>query len=274
VTTFVYEVDPTLEVTNKSAWASTFCYLPVSEAVAKEGFDEITSRIQSLDTLSLHNAAILKNRFNPGIRLGQMEYIIDLGNFNPYFRPDASENKMYASMLQILQYPFSVGSIHIPPPSSEEGSATSSSSSSSSSDKPVVDPGYYSGPHGELDREIMIQCIKLTGKLFQSSPLSSIVRGRAYPPPSAETDEHMREWVIGNTTTDWHPVGTCAMGGAGGMETGVIDERLRVYGVERLRVIDASVMPLQISAHLQSTVYVIGEKGAHMILEDKVGCRK
>jgi choline dehydrogenase-like flavoprotein len=267
VTTFVYEVDPNIEVTNKGAWASTYCYLPVSEAVAKEGFDRIANRVQALNTLSPHNAAILKNRFHPGIRLGQMEYIIDLGNFDPFFRPDTSDNKMYASMLQILQYPFSIGSVHISPPSKEEGSA-------SSSDKPLVDPGYYSGSRGELDREIMTQCVKLTDKLFQSQPLLSIVRGRAYPPPSVETDEQMTKWVIDNTTTDWHPVGTCAMGGVGGMETGVVDERLKVYGVERLRVVDASVMPLQISAHLQSTVYVIGEKGAHMILEDQVSRRR
>lgn len=48
----------------------------------------------------------------------------------------------------------------------------------------------------------------------------------------------------------------------------MVDSRLRVYGVPNLRVIDASVMPMQISAHLQATVYAIAEKGAHMIRED------
>lgn len=58
------------------------------------------------------------------------------------------------------------------------------------------------------------------------------------------------------------------MGGDRGIAGGVVDERLRVYGVKGLRVVDASIMPMQISAHLQATVYAIAEKGAHMILED------
>lgn len=58
------------------------------------------------------------------------------------------------------------------------------------------------------------------------------------------------------------------MGGDRGNAEGVDSERLRVYGVKGLRVVDASVMPLQIIAHLQATVYAIAEKGAHMILED------
>lgn len=58
------------------------------------------------------------------------------------------------------------------------------------------------------------------------------------------------------------------MGGSGGARDGVVDEHLRVYGVHGLRVIDASIMPLQIGAHPQATVYAIAEKGAAMIIED------
>ena len=60
------------------------------------------------------------------------------------------------------------------------------------------------------------------------------------------------------------------MGGREGAKAGVVDERLRVYGVRGLRVIDASIMPLHIGAHIQATVYGIGEKGASMVVEDSI----
>lgn len=58
------------------------------------------------------------------------------------------------------------------------------------------------------------------------------------------------------------------MGGNSGMDAGVVDARLRVYGVKQLRIADGSIFPLPISAHIMATIYAIGEKAASMIIED------
>ncbi len=119
----------------------------------------------------------------------------------------------------------------------------------------------------------MTHCTRFGSKIAQTQPLAGIVRSRAFPPPSV-SDGDLKNWVVGSTITDWHPVGTCAMGGRRGIKGGVVDARLRVYGVEGLRVVDASIMPLQISGHLQATVYAIAEKGAQMIREDLKAAKK
>jgi choline dehydrogenase-like flavoprotein len=103
----------------------------------------------------------------------------------------------------------------------------------------------------------------------QTEPLACFIKGPACPASAELDDGELKQWIVNNTITDWHPVGTCAMGGSLSIEDGVVDERLRVYGVHGLRVVDASVMPLQISAHLQATVYAIAEKASEMIKEDR-----
>ncbi|KAH6655332.1 putative choline dehydrogenase [Truncatella angustata] len=232
----------------------SICYLPLSHFVPEDILSSLQSRTADLNNIAQNKRKILAQRFDSQKSLGQIEYIFDLGNWNPYFEPAAG--KKYGTMLQILQYPFSRGSIHI--------------RSSDAADKPIIDPAYYSGPGGQMDLEAMVLCARFADRICRTAPLARIVGARASPPASATRDEDLRGWTVENTITDYHPVGTCAMGGFAGAEQGVVDERLRVYGVGRLRVVDASIMPLQISAHLQATVYAIAEKGACMILEDRL----
>ncbi|KAJ5376115.1 hypothetical protein N7509_013001 [Penicillium cosmopolitanum] len=209
---------------------------------------------------------------------GRIEYIFDLGNWCPFFKSDP--DKKYATMLQILQYPLSQGSVHIRARLDEADSV-------SAEEMPILDPKYYLGM-GQFDKKIMALARKFADKICQTEPLAGIIKGRVFPPlpddsnigdrasdlgtmknDETEKNEQLDDGLMERyTITDWHPIGTCAMGGSGGARDGVVDEHLRVYGVHGLRVIDASIMPLQIGAHPQATVYAIAEKGAAMIIED------
>ncbi|KAI0182221.1 hypothetical protein EV127DRAFT_73244 [Xylaria flabelliformis] len=243
---------------------NSICYLPFSYIMPSDELHAVVEAISSINPASDPRQSIRQRRLDPSssAKIGQIEFIFDLGNWNPYFKPTPSPDRKYATCLQILQYPFSKGSIHI--------------ASGDASNKPMIDPQYYSGVHGgPIDLSVMIHAARFAAyRISQTSPLAGIIRRRVFPPQSSldvEDESFWRDWLTRTTITDWHPVGTCAMGGHKGMGSvggGVVDHKLRVYGTKRLRVVDASVMPLQISAHLQATVYAIGEKGAAMILED------
>lgn len=282
MTAMIFEVDPTLpnpddlKVDGKlatfarqqleesksgplSILACSMCYLPLEKVVPHTILQSVATASRPPDQTSSSRQSILHRRFSQHKNLGQVEYIFDLGNWSSQFKADPSSGKKYATMLQILQHPFSVGSIHIRPPAPGSSKVTAS-------DKPLIDPQYYTGALGHLDLEIMTECQRFAEKICSTQPLASIIRERAYPPPSLADDE-LRDWVVQSTITDWHPVGTCSMGGHEGIAGGVVDDSLKVYGVKGLRVVDASIIPLQISGHTQATVYAIAEKAADMILQ-------
>ncbi|CAG9984435.1 unnamed protein product [Clonostachys byssicola] len=240
-----------------TAVPSCFCYLPFVKALPEGKFQDLSRLVSGLPSSNLQSHSVTSERFDPKQRLGQIEYILDFGNWNQAFSPSQDDAKNYATVFQVLQYPFSQGSIHI-----------NSSTGNVSANEPTIDPKYYSGTHGKIDLEAMIHSIHFADEIARSKPLSNLLGPRVFPPKSITTDDEYRDWVGKTTITDWHPVGTCSMGGSRGIEGGVVDHRLRVYGVQGLRVIDASIMPLHISAHIQATVYAIAEKGAHMILQD------
>ncbi|KAH8721811.1 hypothetical protein BGZ61DRAFT_492282 [Ilyonectria robusta] len=236
----------------------SLCYVPLAHIVPDQSLAGLYAKADGLTAFDAEKKAILQQRLDGRAKLGQIEYIFDLGNWSNFFKGE--DGKKYGTMLQILQYPFSVGSIHISPATDHPTTAE---------DPPVIDPQYYGGAHGALDADVMKECARFLHKIVKTEPLSGIILAPASPSAATiDSEDGLSEWIVQNTITDWHPVGTCGMGGRAGIKGGVVDERLRVYGVRGLRVIDASVMPLQISAHIQATIYAIAEKGAHMILED------
>lgn len=125
---------------------------------------------------------------------GQLEFMFIMGNWSPYFSPDPE--KRYGTMLQMLQYPFSRGSIHIKPNEQQ----------STIDDKPNIDPKYYIGP-GELDKKVMAYGQRMVDRICSTEPLSNIIRERVFPPPSRglkTEDQIYHEFVSDFTITDWH----------------------------------------------------------------------
>ena len=217
------------------------------------------TRVDAKDDTNADRDALLERRFaTRSNSLGHVEYIFELGNWGVGGHLDRSETKKYGSLLQILQYPFSKGSIHVKSEDPSRGLRADL----------AIDPQYFGGENGRLDLEIAMHAHRFAERICSTQPLAAILREQVWPVAGdTKRDDDLRAWLKKVVTTDWHPVGTCAMGGKAGAGGGVVDERLRVYGVHGLRVADASVMPMQISAHLQATVYAIAEKAAAMILE-------
>lgn len=92
------------------------------------------------------------------------------------------------------------------------------------------------------------------------------VRGEAIYESATQDDAKLRADIRNRADTIYHPVGTCKMGND---EMAVVDDRLRVHGIENLRIVDASIMPNLISGNTNSVCIMIAEKAADMIKQDR-----
>ncbi|WP_317925456.1 GMC family oxidoreductase [Cupriavidus sp. TA19] len=132
-------------------------------------------------------------------------------------------------------------------------------------DAPVIAPNYLST---DEDRRVAADSLRLTRRIVASPALAPYQPEEYLPGPAFQTDEELAEAAGSIGTTIFHPVGTCKMG-RGDDGTAVVDSRLRVFGVEGLRVVDASVMPLITSGNTNSPTIMIAERASDMIREDR-----
>jgi choline dehydrogenase len=128
-------------------------------------------------------------------------------------------------------------------------------------DKPIIQPNYLAE---ESDRRTLLGGMKLARMLMHSDPLKPYIAYEAFPGPDVQTDDELLAAAKERGTTTFHPAGTCKMGPASD-PTAVLDDQLRVHGIDGLRVIDASVMPTMLSANLNAATMMIGEKGADLV---------
>jgi choline dehydrogenase len=127
---------------------------------------------------------------------------------------------------------------------------------------PALKPNYLAT---EYDRRIMVEGAKFVRRLAATPALSPYVLAESQPGPAVQSDAALLEAVRNFGSSGYHPCGTCRIGQDA---TAVVDPRLRVRGVDGLRVIDASVMPTVVSGNTNAATVMIAEKGADLVRAD------
>jgi choline dehydrogenase len=125
--------------------------------------------------------------------------------------------------------------------------------------RPLVDPNYVAD---ESDLDTMVAGIRLAREIAARRPLADLVAGEVAPGEAIEDEERLRHWVRSSLGTMFHPTGTCAMGAS---PDAVCDPQLRVRGVEGLRVVDASVMPVAPRGNTNGPTIAVAERAADLI---------
>ncbi|KAG6872434.1 hypothetical protein C0995_009768 [Termitomyces sp. Mi166 len=155
----------------------------------------------------------------------------------------------YASASIILLHPFSRGSVHL------------------NSSNPLVQPNIdINLLDSEIDMNIIVKGYKLIRRIFQTAPLKDIINGEVSPGADVQSDEDLAAYARKTAGVTFHPIATSSM--LPREDGGVVDANFKVYGTENLRVVDASIIPISISAHLQATIYAIAEKAACAIQKE------
>ena len=132
--------------------------------------------------------------------------------------------------------------------------------------KPAIDPAYLSDG---ADIQPLVWAIQRAREFAAARPMARLCRSELVPGDQVQTESEIRDFIRHNLGTIYHPVGTCAMGGdskvAASKLASVVDPELKVRGIERLRVVDASVMPTVPRGNTNAPVIAVAERAADLI---------
>ncbi|WP_142665073.1 GMC family oxidoreductase [Paracoccus laeviglucosivorans] len=128
---------------------------------------------------------------------------------------------------------------------------------------PLIQPNYLSA---QLDCDTIVAGVEMARQFARTEPLRSAISEEFRPLPDVQGYDETLAWARENSTTIYHPTGTCRMGAD---EASVVDPRLRVRGIRGLRVADCSIMPDIVSGNTNAPAMMIGAKLARMIFEDR-----
>ncbi len=133
--------------------------------------------------------------------------------------------------------------------------------SNRAADKPRIEANYLGDPEGH-DLRMMVECARISLDLFAQRAFDEYRGAPIFPATIPRSDAELVEFVRAKAETVYHPVGTCRMGSD---DAAVVDPRLRVHGVDGLRVVDASVMPTLPSGNTNAPTTMIAERAADLI---------
>ncbi|MDP9157948.1 GMC family oxidoreductase [Caballeronia sp. M23-90] len=178
-----------------------------------------------------------------------VEYHVQPLSLDRFGEPLHAFNAFTASVCPLR--PTSRGSVHIASPDAKVA--------------PLIAPNYLST---DRDREVAVNALKLTRRIAAAPALARYSPEEILPGAAFQTDAELAVAAGKIGTTIFHPVGTCRMG-TDNDPAAVVDSRLRVIGVEGLRVVDASVMPTITSGNTNSPTLMIAERASEMIRADR-----
>ncbi|KAH8422497.1 GMC family oxidoreductase [Aspergillus melleus] len=233
---------------------SMIAFLPYRSLVSNGELEEMVAQVERVASLSeIERQAIVSRLRDPksgAVQFNGTSAYVDVekgfADRSKLFRDTSDHEYTYYTFLVTIASTLSRGSTHI--------------TSSDPHTAPAIDLGLLCE---EADVSLLAAGLELADRVFSSGHVSERVVSRAVPPTNVDLRDRdgVRHFVRDWTTSFNHILGTCAMGR-------VVDERLRVKGMSSLRIVDASVIPTQISGNVLATVYAVAEKAADLIKED------
>jgi choline dehydrogenase-like flavoprotein len=233
--------------------ASGYAYFPWS-IVSSDTATKFRALVEGDQSLTSAVDKVKKSYFSPALstKVPQLEVIFSDGYTGLKGYPAANSSLFGIgtfALIGVVQHPLSKGNVHI--------------TSRNISVKPAINPNYLSHPY---DLQAATSLAKFLRTIASSKPMSDIWSEEYEPGKAVQTDEDWKKYALANTLSIYHPIGTCAL--LPEKDGGVVDPDLKVYGIEGLRIVDASIIPLLPSAHIQTLVYGIAEKAAQMIIDE------
>ncbi|XEU94879.1 hypothetical protein FSHL1_000163 [Fusarium sambucinum] len=234
---------------NKKSW-----YDYTSSAYAFLNWAQVSDKVQkdinklAKDRFAKNGTVVDKKKLeylrDPSIP--QLELLLEANYVGAQGYPSAGGN--FITIFSTVMHPMSRGSVHI--------------NGKDPNGKPVIDLNYLNNEH---DIQALIEGAKYARKVAFTEPLRSVWTTEFEPGLGTRTDKQLRDWVVKTVNSFYHPIGTCAM--LPKKDGGVVDSNLKVYGTKNLRIVDASIIPVQLSGHIQTAVYGIAETAAQKIID-------